>query len=166
MECHSGCREQHQRRLRGLDRDTRHRSLSVGCPRGDAVSAFAPAGVPCIPEHPLSLGDFPPNRSGRMAKVLPASLATGVQARDQDSQSDVPTWAFESEASGHLAAHPRRAAAAAPSSPTHQGQRGVQGRAPAAVAAARSVPGGQQRGLHRSGSEVALGAIPRCMGSR
>lgn len=101
-----------------------------------------------------------------MAKVLPASLATGVQARDQDSQSDVPTWAFESEASGHLAAHPRRAAAAAPSSPTHQGQRDVQGRAPAAVAAARSVPGGQQQGLHRSGSEVALGAIPRCMGSR
>lgn len=45
--------------------------LGGGCPQGDAVSAFAPVRVPCIP------GDFPPNRSARMAKVFPASLATG-----------------------------------------------------------------------------------------
>lgn len=73
--------------------------LSVGHPQEDAVSAFVPVGIPCIPEHPPSLGNFPSNRSGRLAKVFPASFATGVQARDQDSQSDVPTWALESEAS-------------------------------------------------------------------
>lgn len=136
--------------------------LSVGRPQGDAVSAFVPVGIPCLPDHPRSWGNIPPNGSGRMAKVFPASLAAGVQARDQDSQSDIPTRAFGSEASGHPATHPRRVVAAAPSSRTPQGQRGVQGQARAAVAAARSVPGGQQQGLHR----VALGTTPGCTGFR
>lgn len=67
--------------------------------------------------HPLSLGAWQ-TRSQPLVQV-------GMQVRDQDFPSDIPTRAFDAEATEHLGRRPGKVAAAASGSLVRQGQRGV-----------------------------------------
>ena len=100
-----------------------------------------PLGIPSV-----SLGDSPPNEFWRMANAFPASLATGVQARGHESQSDVRKWPLNQKLVRTW-------------KPTPGGWRQLPQLpdAPASSARPWAHQQGQRQCLHRRSSKVALG---------